>query len=270
MLPLPTLTTAHALFLDFDGTLADLAPRPQEVRVDCALAGLLERMHAHLAGALAIVTGRPEADIDGFLLPLRLPLASEHGARYRHRLAQDSCAVAAQPDLAPVLRAANALAARHAGLLVEHKSASLALHYRLLPHLQALCHDTLAQALQAAPGLELQGGKGIIEAKPRGVHKGRAILDFMAQPPFAGRVPVFVGDDLGDEPGFAAVQARGGLAIKVGAGESLAQHRCATPAALRAWLTAACSAWQLRADRGGADAGSATAATDCGATERPG
>lgn len=255
MLPLPPLSTAHALFLDFDGTLADLAPRPQEVCVDSALVPLLARMHTHLAGALAIVTGRPEADIDGFLGCLRLPLASEHGARYR--LAQGSHAVLAAPDLAPVLDAANALAARHAGLLVEHKSASLALHYRLLPHLQALCHDTLAQALLlCTPGLELQGGKGIIEAKPRGVHKGRAISDFMAQPPFAGRVPVFVGDDVGDEPGFAAVQALGGLTIKVGAGDSLAQHRCATPAALRAWLAAACNAWQLCADRGEAGDGS--------------
>lgn len=80
---LPTLTTAHALFLDFDGTLTELAPRPEAVRIASGLIPTLSSLHAQLGGALAIVTGRPEADIDGFLAPLRLPLASEHGAQYR-------------------------------------------------------------------------------------------------------------------------------------------------------------------------------------------
>ena len=125
---LPQLTTAHALFLDFDGTLTELAPRPEAVRVASGLVPTLSSLHAQLGGALAIVTGRPEADIDGFLAPLRLPLASEHGAQYR--LADTSLPAIAPPDLAPVLHAAQALAARHPELLVEHKRVSVALHYR--------------------------------------------------------------------------------------------------------------------------------------------
>ena len=234
---LPTLTTAHALFLDFDGTLTELAPRPEAVRIASGLIPTLSSLHAQLGGALAIVTGRPEADIDGFLAPLRLPLASEHGAQYR--LFDTSVPAIAPPALEPVLQAAQALAARHPGLLVETKRVSVALHYRLAPHLESLCHDTLVQAMREVDGVELLRGKCVFEVKPRGVHKGQAIIDFMTQPPFAGRTPVFVGDDVTDEAGFAAVQSLGGWGIKVGEGPTMAQHRCMTSAALRGWLSSA-------------------------------
>lgn len=234
---LPLLTSAHALFLDFDGTLTELAPRPEAVRIASGLIPTLSALHAHLGGALAIVTGRPEVDIDGFLAPLQLPLASEHGAQYR--LSDASRPAVAPPDLDLVRRAAEALAASHPGVLVEHKRASVALHYRLAPHLEPLCHDALLNAMQGLDGVELLPGKCVFEVKPRGVHKGQAILDFMTQPPFAGRTPVFVGDDVTDEAGFAAVHSLGGWGIKVGEGPTMAQHRCMTPAALRGWLSAA-------------------------------
>ncbi|MCW8175058.1 trehalose-phosphatase [Verminephrobacter aporrectodeae] len=239
MQALPPLTPAQALFLDFDGTLAELAPRPDAVQVAPGLVATLAALHTRLDGALAMVTGRSEADIDHFLAPLRLALACEHGARYRHGLAQAARPAIALPDLAPVLHAAKALAAQHPELLLEHKSAGLALHYRQAPQLQSLCRDTLERAMQAIAGVELLQGKCVLEVKPRGVHKGRAIADFMAQPPFAGRTPVFAGDDATDEAGFAAAQALGGWGIKVGPGPSVAQHRCTTPAALRGWLSAA-------------------------------
>ena len=234
---LPLLTTAHALFLDFDGTLTELAPRPEAVRVASGLIPTLKALHTQLGGALAIVTGRPEGDIDGFLAPLRLPMASEHGALYR--LADTSVAAIAPPDLTQVLHAAQTLAAQHPGLLVEHKSASVAMHYRQVQHLEDLCHDTLERSMQGMQGVELLRGKCVFEVKARGVHKGQAIADFMGQAPFAGRMPVFVGDDVTDEAGFAAVQALGGWSIKVGEGPTMAQHRCMTPAALRGWLSAA-------------------------------
>ena len=239
---LPPLTTAHALFLDFDGTLTEMAPRPEAVRIASGLVPTLSSLQAHLGGALAIVTGRPEADIDGFLAPLRLPLASEHGAQYR--LTDASHPAIEPPDLAPVLRAARELAARNPGLLVEEKRASIALHYRQSPCLEALCHDTLARTMQALDGVELLRGKYVFEVKPRGIHKGQAIIDFMAQPPFAGRMPVFVGDDVTDEAGFAAAQALGGWGIKVGEGPTVAQYRCMTPAALRGWLSTARTQWE--------------------------
>lgn len=238
---LPLLTTAHALFLDFDGTLTELAPRPEAVRIASGLVPTLSSLYAHLEGALAIVTGRPEADIDEFLAPLRLPLASEHGAQYR--LTHTSHPAVAPVNLEPVLQTVHALAARYPGLLVEPKRASVALHYRQVPHLEQLCHDVLADVVQRVEGLELLRGKYVFEAKPRGAHKGQAILDFMTQAPFAGRVPVFVGDDVTDEAGFAAVQALGGWGIKVGQGPTMAQHRCMTPAALRGWLSAARTQW---------------------------
>ena len=97
--------------------------------------------------------------------------------------------------------------------------------------------------MQQMEGVELLRGKCVLEVKPRGIHKGQAIADFMTQAPFAGRIPVFVGDDVTDEAGFAAVQALGGWGIKVGEGPTMAQHRCMTPAALRGWLSAARTHW---------------------------
>jgi trehalose 6-phosphate phosphatase len=239
---LPFLTTAHALFLDFDGTLTEMAPRPEAVRISAGLVPTLAALSTHLDGALAIVTGRRETDIDHFLDPLVLPLASEHGSQYR--LADGSRPAVVPPDLAPVLQAATQLAVQHAGLLVEPKRASVALHYRLAPHLEDLCRSTLLAAMQHVHGVELMEGKFVLEVKPRGVHKGQAIADFMTLPPFAGRIPVFAGDDVTDESGFAAVTALGGWGIKVGEGPTLAQHRCMTPAALRGWLSAARTSWE--------------------------
>lgn len=239
---LPSLTTAHALFLDFDGTLTEMAPRPEAVRISSGLVPTLAALSTHLDGALAIVTGRRESDIDHFLDPLRLPLASEHGSQYR--LADGSRPAITPPNLEPVLQATTQLAAQHTGLLVEPKRASVALHYRLAPHLEDLCRETMLIALRKVHGLELMEGKFVFEAKPRGVDKGQAITDFMTQPPFAGRMPVFAGDDVTDEAGFAAVHALGGWGIKVGEGPTQAHHRCMTPAALRGWLSAARTSWE--------------------------
>ncbi|AVP56830.1 trehalose-phosphatase [Pulveribacter suum] len=236
----PPLTRRHALFLDFDGTLADLAPQPDAVRLAPGLAQDLHALHHALGGALAIVTGRTLADMDGFLGALELPLACEHGAQLR--LSAASGCSAPPLELGPLLQTLDALAASHPGLLVERKRAGAALHYRQAPHLQQLCHDTLARAVAALPGAELLAGKYVYEIKPAGAGKGRAIAHLMQQPPFAGRVPLFVGDDVTDEDGFAAVQALGGTGLKVGAGETAARTRIPSPAAVRDWLHGAAQA----------------------------
>ena len=233
---MPTLTRANALFLDFDGTLTDIAAQPHAVHVPSGLAPTLTALHRLLGGALAIVTGRRESDIDGFLDPLVLPLASEHGAQYR--FADGSRPAIDPPALAPVLRAAEQLAAQHRGLVVEVKRASVALHFRQAQDLAQVCREALEGAMTGLAGLELLSGKCVYEVKPAGIHKGQAISAFMRQAPFAGRTPVFVGDDVTDEAGFASVMALGGLAIKVGEGPTHAQFRCMTPAALRGWLSA--------------------------------
>lgn len=233
---MPSLTHSHALFLDFDGTLTDIAAKPHAVRVPAGLAPNLAALHRLLGGAVAIVTGRTESDIDGFLAPLRLPLASEHGAQYRF---DDGRHAAIEvPELGQVLQAAESLAAQHPALLVEIKRASVALHFRQAQHLESLCREALVQAMVGLQGLELLSGKCVYEVKPAGIHKGQAIAAFMREPPFAGRTPIFIGDDVTDEAGFATTMALGGLAIKVGEGPTRAQYRCMTPAALRGWLSA--------------------------------
>lgn len=231
---LPPITAETALFLDFDGTLAEIAPRPDAVELDPGLTGLLARLHRGLGGALAIVSGRRLDDLDHFLQPLRLPVASEHGAC--RRLATGALSPSTRPDLTALRAAVHALAARHAGLLAEDKTAAIALHYRLAPELETLCRQTLEALVAEHAGVELLQGKCVLELKPAGVSKGHAIADFMREAPFAGRRPLFAGDDRTDEAGFAIVQQLGGAGLKVGPGPSLAQHRCAGPSALHAWL----------------------------------
>ncbi|WCM93910.1 trehalose-phosphatase [Acidovorax sp. NCPPB 2350] len=230
----PLLTTRHALFLDFDGTLADIAPHPDAVQVHPGVVPALQALHERLDGALAIATGRTRADIDRFLAPLQLPLASEHGAQYR--LGSGVAGSVPAPDLSPVVRALQPLLDRYPALVLERKSAGMALHYRQAVELEPLCRATLEHALAQAPGLELLQGKCVLEVKPAGPDKGRAIADFMRHPPFAGRIPVFAGDDVTDEHGFAAAQALGGIGIKVGPGDTRAAARCDDAALLREWL----------------------------------
>lgn len=231
---LPALTPDTALFLDFDGTLAELAPQPNAVRVPSGLVPTLAMLQHQLGGALAIITGRRQADIDHFLAPLRLPMASEHGAQYR--FSDGSGTDMAAPDLSSALQAADQLVSQHGGLLLEHKTSSMALHYRHAPYLEKLCRDTLATAMEKMNGVEMLAGKYVFEVKPTGVNKGQAIAFFMSHAPFAGRTPLFAGDDVTDEAGFAAVQELGGHGIKIGQGSSLARYRCLSPASLRGWL----------------------------------
>ncbi len=237
MSTLPKLLTARsALFLDFDGTLADLAHRPDAVEIPHALVSLLNDLHQRLDGALALVTGRAREDLEPMLAsPWPWPAAFEHGAV---RISPQGGAATARPSgLARAIAAAEQLVARHAGLLLERKQTSMALHYRQAPRLEALCMSTLTQALTDEPGLQLLHGKAVLEVKSARVSKGTAIEAFMQEAPFSGRVPVFAGDDVTDEAGFDVVQRLGGEGIKVGAGPSLARHRCPSPEALRAWLS---------------------------------
>jgi trehalose 6-phosphate phosphatase len=201
------------------------------------MVSLLGDLHNLLGGALAVVSGRQIDVIDRFLAPLRLPAAGEHGVQRRD--ADGRMQEQRAPDLATVLDAANELARVHEGLLVERKHAAIALHYRLAPQLEAVCRDAMARVIDGQPQLELMHGKFVFEVKPAGINKGVAIEAFMHEAPFTGRVPVFAGDDTTDESGFAIVQPRGGIAIKVGTGPSQALHRLDSPRAVFEWLVAA-------------------------------
>ncbi len=229
------LTDRSALFLDFDGTLADLARQPDAVQVHPTLVALLNSLHQRLDGALALVTGRAREDLEPMLAsPWPWPAAFEHGAV---RLSVHGGLASTRPEgLARAIGAAERLVAQHSGLLLEHKQTSMALHFRLAPTLEALCVDTLARAIAHDPGLQLLRGKAVIEVKSSRVSKGLAIEAFMQEAPFAGRVPVFAGDDVTDEAGFDVVQRLGGQGIKVGDGPTRARHRCPDPDTLRVWL----------------------------------
>jgi trehalose 6-phosphate phosphatase len=228
-----------ALFLDIDGTLLELAPTPDRVRVDAGVAALLPALAERLGGAVALISGRSLADADRLFPGLKLPIAGQHGLERRaadgtiHRHHSSASGLRALlPELAR-------FAARHEGLLLEDKGATLALHYRLAPALASHVHRTLKTRLASlgvANGLRLQPGKGVLEIKPDGRDKGTAILEYMAERPFAGRLPVFVGDDYTDEYGFTAVIRAGGWAVKVGPGRTRAPFRLRDVAAVRRWL----------------------------------
>jgi trehalose 6-phosphate phosphatase len=229
-----------ALFLDFDGSLVDIAPQPEAVIVPSGLVGTLESLKSYLGGAVALISGRPIEQIDAFLHPLQLPAAGVHGAE--RRSADGVVSLMSTHPLEHVEEAALALAAKHPQLRVENKRGSVALHYRQAPELERLCLETMQAAVEQSPGLTLLRGKMVAEAKPGGASKGHAIESFLREAPFAGRTPVFVGDDFTDEVGFSTVQRLRGLGVKVGDGATVAWQRLASPAALRYQLQAAMAA----------------------------
>ena len=225
-----------ALFLDIDGTLVDLAAAPDGVVVPTGLTALLDRLTGRLAGALALVSGRSLTGIDR-LLPGGRDAAGTHGVEWRRNGRAQALAESWPAELDAAVAAATE---RLPFLHVERKAHSVALHYREAPE-QGAAVRALAEALvRAAPRpFDLLDGKAVVEIVPPGAGKGAAIERFMASPPYAGRLPVFVGDDVTDEHGFAAVNRLGGISVHVGANPATtAGWRLDSPAAVRAWLAA--------------------------------
>jgi len=233
----PPLAAHHALFLDFDGTLTEIAPRPDDVVVHRDVPAILAALSRRLGGALAIVTGRSLADLDPKLAPARLPAAGQHGAELRPR-AGAGVQLRAPAGIATVARRLRERFEADARVLVEDKGAAVALHFRQAPERALECLQAMRALAQPWPGLEIVTGKCVVEARGCGADKGVALDALLGEPPFAGRQPVFAGDDRTDEDAFAAVAAAGGYGIKVGDGPTLAQYRCGTVAEVRAWLKA--------------------------------
>lgn len=234
---MPPFAPDWAFFLDVDGTLVEYASHPQEVRVGKELLALLGRLHAATEGALALVSGRSAADIDALFAPLALPVAGQHGTERR---SADGAIHRHAPPLEKLGSAAGSLVrltAAHSGLVLENKGMTLALHYRLAPGLRPLVEREMrALAADLGDAFELQTGKFVMELKPSGRDKGSAIAEFAAEAPFAGRRPVFIGDDLTDEPGFEVVNRAGGHSVKVGPGITRAHWHLFDAAAVRRWL----------------------------------
>jgi trehalose 6-phosphate phosphatase len=232
----PILPPRAALFLDFDGTLAPIAQRPQDVHAPSWVVPMLQLLSQRLQGALALVSGRSLATLDGLLRPLRLPAAGVHGVERRQADGAIRVCPANVPPL--VLQAAEVLAGRYRKLLVERKPGGLAVHFRACPELETRCRFLLRAALVGADDWDLVRGSCVAEVKPRRVSKGRSVLAFMAEPAFSGHVPVYVGFDESDEDGITVAQDCGGFGVKVGPGSSRARHRLGDPRDVENWLKA--------------------------------
>ena len=230
LLTLP-LARDCAIFLDIDGTLIALAATPDAVIVPTGLPALLRRLAVRQGGALALISGRALADIDAMFGP-GLAVAAEHGAVLRDAAGHGLQTTPMDPALASLIAPLHAAVAARPGTLLEEKRFGLALHWRGAPgHGASL--TALAQALTAPhPGLALQPAHEAVEIRVRGPGKADALARFMCDAPFAGRVPVFVGDDQTDEPAIALATALGGRGLHVG------RDFAGQPAAVRAWLGA--------------------------------
>ncbi len=218
-----------ALLLDLDGTLIDIASTPDAVVIPPSLPQLLRRLRARHDDAVAIISGRPVEAVDALLDHAAYAVAGEHGAALRTApggpVVRDGLPVLPEAALA---RAA-AVVGRFPGALVERKAHGVALHYRQVPEAAAALRAAAEAIVAACPGFSLLAGSMTWEVRPDGVHKGNAVRALMAAPPFAGRVPVFIGDDVTDRDAIAAAVAMGGVGL-------LVAEAFATPAGVRAWL----------------------------------
>jgi trehalose 6-phosphate phosphatase len=217
--PTPVRDREWALFLDVDGTVLEIARGPHAVHVSTRLQLALTTAAARESGALALVSGRRIGDLDLLFQPHRLAAAGVHGLERRDALGRMIRQPVAPDALDGARKRLKELASARPGILLEDKGGALAVHYRQVLHLEGeVIAIVEAIAADLGPGFHAQHGKCVVEIKPAGYSKGAAIEAFMGEAPFAGRLPVFVGDDATDEDGFVAVNAQGGLSIRVGYG----------------------------------------------------
>jgi trehalose 6-phosphate phosphatase len=226
-----------AFFFDFDGTLVELASTPDGIFVPRSVPDILAALRRATNGAVAVVSGRGIDNIDSFLQMSDLPVAGMHGAERRdsngdvQRIGfNDDRLLRMEHELEKVVNS-------HPGMLLEIKGAALALHYRNASDREPVARAaTEGLVQQYADAYVLQPGKMVYEIKPKDVDKGRAVRAYMAEPPFTGRKPVFIGDDLTDEKGFAVVNEFDGLSVKVGPGDTVARTRIESVELLLDWL----------------------------------
>jgi trehalose 6-phosphate phosphatase len=223
-----------ALFTDFDGTLIEIADTPDGVVVPGELVGELTRVAETLDDALVVVSGREIGDIDNLLQPLVLPVAGSHGA---HRRRADGAREDVPGELvgraATIAERLAPLVADDPRLLLERKEGAVALHYRRAPERAEECRIAMHAAIAGMEEFRLLEGKMVLEARPASFDKGNVVRAYMAEPPFNGRVPLFIGDDTTDEDGFRAVQELGGVGIKIGPGPTAARGRLPDVASAR-------------------------------------
>lgn len=233
---IPDLSARYAYFFDLDGTLAEIKPHPDQVVVPAKILQMLHRLAECNNGALALISGRSMAELDALAKPYRFPLAGVHGAERRDINGQMHIVHLPQAIEREISVQLHTALAKLPGTELETKGMAFALHYRQAPEYEAILQALALRVTQTWPQLALQQGKCVVEIKPKGTHKGEAIAAFMKEAPFAGRTPIFVGDDLTDEHGFTFVNNAGGMSVKVGEGETRAQWRLAGVQDVWRWL----------------------------------
>ena len=233
MLPAIRAEDGIALFLDLDGTLVEFASHPDDVVLRDRTRDSLQRLHQNLGGAVAIITGRDIETVDRITAPVHLPIAGVHGLMRRDANGHVHQMTVDDEVLEAIRNRLNVWVADHEGLLVERKPGAVVLHYRQRPDLEDACTHKMDELGGGLEGFLLLRGKSVIELRGGGTDKGQAIGAF-----FAGRKPVFAGDDVTDEDGFKAVNAKEGITIKVGEGETAARYRAETVEAFTEWLAA--------------------------------
>jgi trehalose 6-phosphate phosphatase len=236
MLPEIDDLTRYAVFLDFDGTLVDIADQPDSVRMNASTLRRIASIQSRVDHALAVVSGREIAVIDQFLRPLKLPVAGVHGLERRdsagrlHKAATNGAEFAFHAGTI-----AQALDGER-GVIIEVKSGAVALHFRLRPDLEMRCRKIAEDLTRDRPDLALLRGKMVYEIRRTGPNKGTVIREFLDEPPFSGRVPIFAGDDVTDEEGFLVVNDLGGVSIKIGADQTAASYRARDINEFQDWL----------------------------------
>lgn len=236
MQTLPPPSLEWCLFLDVDGTLIELTDSPLETFADPGLKTLLGHVTERLGGALALVSGRSIHYLDALFAPLRLPAAGLHGVERRKASGVLHGASFVDTQLTQARIAVNTLVQAHPGTSVEDKGRTIAVHYRMAPQAESVLREELAAiARPLGTNYHIQEGNMVLEIKPRGFTKATAIKAFLKEPPFSGRKPVFVGDDLTDQDGFRLVEDEGGISIAVGE-RVRGQYRLDSASAVRGWL----------------------------------
>ena len=227
---------SRAILLDVDGTILDLAPTPLEVVVPPDLTVALERLSKRVCGALAFVSGRPLAELDLFFAPLKLPSIAGHGAEVR---LADGEVHRATTFLDPALKAEIAsIADERPGVMIEDKGYSIAVHYRLAPHVGHEVRDEVSAicARFCSARLEILPGKSVVEVKQPSFNKGTAVRDLMQHEPFKGRKPIFIGDDVTDEAAFDVLPEFDGIGFSVGREVQGIAGMFETPGDVRRWI----------------------------------
>jgi len=240
--PVPGAMLPHlgecALLFDIDGTLIDLAPTPDGIHVPPELPGQLHELWRLTSGALALVSGRMIDEIDQIMKPIKLPAVGGHGVQMRPFADAEVQSAVVKPLDPHLKKRFAALGSLSPGILIEDKGYSIAVHYRLAPHLGHEVRDEVSAvcARFSSTKLEILPGKSVVEVKQPSFNKGTAVRELMQHAPFKGRKPIFIGDDVTDEAAFEVMPEFAGIGFSVGREVQGIAGTFETPGDVRRWI----------------------------------